>query len=132
MLRHARILVAEDDADLLSTVTQVLERLGAEVVKATSGGELIERLSDEGPFDLVITDISMPWMTGLQATHSVRTAGVSTPILVITGLKDERIPEQVLALGNNAILLRKPFGVDELESAVESLLEPEETSGDTR
>jgi CheY-like chemotaxis protein len=40
-----------------------------------SGAELIEQLANEGPSILVITDISMPWMSGLQAMHAIRTAG---------------------------------------------------------
>lgn len=125
MLRHARILVADDDPDVLGAVSDALERLGAQVVRAESGADLIERMADEGPFSLVVTDVSMPWMSGLQAMYSVRTAGVSTPIIVMTALPDERIPAQVLALGNNSVLLRKPFELRELEEAAERLLLPD-------
>lgn len=127
MLRHARILVADDDPDLLETVGDALERWGADVVRAESGADLIERMADEGPFSLVVTDISMPWMSGLQAMHSARTAGISTPIIVMTALKDEQIPAQVHALGRNAALLRKPFDLDELEAMVSAFLVRERT-----
>lgn len=121
MLHHARILVADDDPDLLDAVVEVLERLGAEVVRAEGGDELIERIA-EGRYTLIITDICMPWMSGLQAMHSARTAGLGTPVIIMTGMKDEGIPEQVLALGENAVLLRKPFEFSELEAAVAKLL----------
>lgn len=121
-MRGSRILVADDDPDVLEAVASALEELGASVARAASGGELIERMADDGPFELVVTDVSMPWMSGLQAMHSARTAGVGTPTIVMTALRDEHIPEHVRALGQNAVLLRKPFKLAELESAVSKLL----------
>jgi CheY-like chemotaxis protein len=64
MLDGARVLVADDDPLLLATVTDALTHLGAKVTSAASGAELIEQMANEGPFDLVVTDISMPWMNG--------------------------------------------------------------------
>jgi len=128
MLEGARILVADDDPDLLGAVAAALERLGAEVVRAQNGGELIERLAEEGPFTLVVADVSMPWMSGLQVMYSARTAGLGIPVVVMTALKDQHLAEQVQALGPNAVLLRKPFELDELESAVSSLVSHQQAS----
>ena len=47
---HARVLVADDDVELLQSVAEALEQSGADVVRADSGAELIERMADEGPF----------------------------------------------------------------------------------
>ncbi len=124
---HTRILVADDDLQLLDTVAEALRRLGADVVQAESG-ELIERLASEGPFDLVVTDISMPWMSGMQALRSVRTVGLGMPIIVMTPHGDERVSAQVQALGRNAVLLRKPFELSELESVTTRLLSPRQPS----
>ena len=117
-----RILVADDDLQLLDTVAEALRRLGADVVQAESGAELIEQLASEGPFDLVVTDISMPWMSGMQALRSVRMVGLGMPVIVMTAHGDERVSEQVQALGPNAVLLRKPFELDDLETAAAKLL----------
>jgi two-component system OmpR family response regulator len=122
VLAHARILVADDDQTLLETVAEALEELGANVVSARSGAELIESLGDSGPFDLVITDISMPWMSGLQAIHSVRAAGLATPVIVMTALGSDRIEAQVRMLGRDAVLLRKPFALADLANAATELL----------
>lgn len=122
MLSHARILVADDDPDLLATVSEAFERSGADVARAETGIELISQLADEGPFRLIVTDVSMPWMTGLQAMQSARTAGLPTAVIVMTALKDERILAQVAALGERAALLRKPFDLGELEHTAERLL----------
>lgn len=119
--------MADDDPELLEAVAEALERQGAEVVRAENGAELIERMADEGPFALVITDIAMPWMGGLQAMHSARTAGLGTPIIVMTALTDERIGAQVQALGQDVVLLRKPFELSALEAVVASMLSAEES-----
>lgn len=123
-LAGARILVADDDPELLEGVVQWLRREGADVLQAASGDELLDRLAHDGRFDLVVTDVAMPWMTGLQVMHSARAAGLGTPIIVMTALRDERIPAQVATLGQRAAYLRKPFEVGELESVAERLLAP--------
>jgi DNA-binding response OmpR family regulator len=122
MLPHAHVLVADDDPLLLDAVAEALTTMGADVRRATSGAELIDQLAHAGPFDLVVTDVGMPWMSGLQAIRSTRAAGLATSVIVMTGLPDERIPAQVQALGKDAILLRKPFELTELEAAASMLL----------
>lgn len=122
VLSRARILVADDDAAVLDTVAAALEQLGAHVVRARSGAELIEQLGEDGPYDLVVTDVAMPWMSGLQAIHSARVAGLAMPVIVMTALKDGRIEAQIRALGHDAVLLRKPFALDDLRVATTTLL----------
>ncbi|HEY6037158.1 MAG TPA: response regulator [Kofleriaceae bacterium] len=123
VLDDAHILVADDDPAMLEAVADSLEHFGARVVRAASGAELIEAVGEQGPFELVVTDISMPWMSGLQAMQSARTAGLDTPIVVMTALKGEGVPADVAKLGNDALLLRKPFALDELYAAVTTLIE---------
>ena len=114
--------MADDDLVLLDAVAEALEQLGADVIRARSGDELIEAVGESGPFDLIVTDISMPWMSGLQAMHSARTAGLATPIIVMTALKNGKIAAQVTALGEHAVLLRKPFALADLERSARQLL----------
>jgi two-component system copper resistance phosphate regulon response regulator CusR len=64
----------------------------------------------------------MPWMSGLQAMHSVRTAGLPTPVIVITALEADSVAEQVRTLGRDAVLIRKPFALAELQDTARSLL----------
>ena len=122
MLAGARVLVADDDQELLDAIDDALTRMGADVTRSRNGAELIENLADKGPFDLVVTDIAMPWMTGVQAIHAARTAGLGTAVIVMTGLRDDTIPARVEALGRNAALLHKPFALAEFESLVSKLL----------
>lgn len=130
MVPAARVLVADDDPLQLRAVGDVLTHLGLDVVAASNGAELIARLAHEGPFALVITDIRMPWMDGLKAMHATRVAGLGTAVIVMTALTDTRVDAMVHALGERAVLLRKPFSVANLESAVQMLLaQPPSTRG---
>jgi DNA-binding response OmpR family regulator len=122
MSAKPRILVADDDHALLTMVADALERTGAQVARAGTGAELVRRLVQHGPFDLVVTDIAMPWMDGLQAMRSVRYAGLAPALIFITGLTDGSLTDRVAALGRRAVLLRKPFELAELETAVRELL----------
>jgi CheY-like chemotaxis protein len=122
VLADARVLVADDDPELLEAVAAALTRLGASVIPAKNGAELVEHLAADGPFDLVVTDISMPWMTGVRAIHAARTTGLGTPVIVMTALRDPSIPARVAALGRNAALLPKPFNLADLESLASRLL----------
>jgi CheY-like chemotaxis protein len=128
VLPHAHVLVADDDPHLLDATAEALTTLGAHVIRATNGAELIEQLANAGPFDLVVTDVGMPWMSGLQAIRSMRAAGLSTSVIVMTALVDQRIPAQVKALGKDAVLLRKPFELTELEAAASKLLSAKQRS----
>jgi CheY-like chemotaxis protein len=117
-MRKLRALVADDDAELLDMVAAATERFGAEVTKALSGYELLARLADSGPFDFVVTDVSMPWMTGLQVMHASRTAGLPIPVIIMTALRDPRVFAQTEALGAHTTLLLKPFTTEELFAAL--------------
>ena len=120
-MARARVLVADDDPEMLGAVADAVGRLECDVVRAENGADLVDRLATEGPFDLIVSDVSMPWMDGLKTLRSMRTAGLPTPVIIMTALADPHIAEQVRALGSNAVLLRKPFELDELETAVATL-----------
>jgi len=92
MLDGVRVLVADDDPLLLATVADALTHLGGNVTSAASGAELIEQMANEGPFDLVVTDISMPWMNGLQAMQAARTAGLGTSVIFRVATCAKTIP----------------------------------------
>ncbi|HTR49508.1 MAG TPA: response regulator [Kofleriaceae bacterium] len=115
------ILLADDDLELLFELSDVLEQSAYEVETAVNGVELIEAMAEQS-FDLVISDVSMPWMTGIQASHAARYAGLATPILIITALRDEAIAAQVARLGKRVRLLRKPFDLEVFVRTVDELI----------
>jgi len=118
MVSPPRVLVADDDPEMVGAIADALERLGYRVARAASGAELVDRYAREGPFDLIISDVSMPWMDGLKTVQSMRSAGVTAPVIVMTALRNDQIPLQVRALGGKTRLLQKPFDLVELETAV--------------
>jgi DNA-binding response OmpR family regulator len=116
-----RILIADDDPDCLALVADALRGPGIEFVSATDGDKLLALVATSGPFDLIITDISMPWMEGHQVLASARAAGLVTPVLVVTGRNDQHLAHTISQLGH-AKLLQKPFAIADLRAAVSELL----------
>lgn len=115
-----RILVADDDPASLALVARAIERTGCTVYRADDGDELLQAIAEHGPFDVIVTDVAMPWMTGLQVAQSARTAGDATPVIVMTASRIA--PREVEALGGRAVLLRKPFRVTQLIAALRQML----------
>jgi DNA-binding response OmpR family regulator len=117
-----RILVADDDPNCRELVARALGGPGTEVLTATDGGELLELTADdEHVLDLIVTDINMPWMEGLQVLASIREAGLTTPVLVITGVTRPDLETSIDRMGR-ARVLYKPFDVDQLRNAIAVLL----------
>jgi two-component system cell cycle response regulator CpdR len=117
----SRIVIADDDPDSLELLRLALGNPQIEICEASNGADLVDLLAENGPFDLVVTDVLMPWMEGLQVLQSARAAEIHTPVLVITGLARSDLQAKVDRLGN-ARLLRKPFGIPELRAAVADLM----------
>jgi putative two-component system response regulator len=116
-----RIAIADDDPDSLELLRLALGGPQIEILEALNGADLVDLLAESGPFDLVVTDVHMPWMEGLQVLLSARNAEIMTPVLVITGFSRADMQAKVDRLGN-AKLLRKPFGILELREAVSDLM----------
>ena len=119
-MRRLRALVADDDPEMLELVSGIVDHFGADVTRASSGHELLVAIAEDEPYDFIVTDIAMPWMTGLQVLHSARTAGLPVPVVVMTAMREPKIADQVYALGEHATLLYKPFSFEELLSALQT------------
>ncbi len=117
--RSARILVVEDDPRVARATLGGLEELGHHSVAAGSGSEALALLDENRDFDLVITDVMMPEMTGTELASAIRRRGLTVPILFVTGYVGEAGDADDLAEGD---LLRKPFTVAVLAEAVENAL----------
>jgi len=113
-----RILVVEDSLSMRSFVRSALESEPAldevEVVEATSGFDAL-RLLPRGPYDLVITDINMPDINGLELLQIMRKGDKhkSTPVLLISTQKSDKDRERGLKLGATGYLA-KPFSPEAL------------------
>lgn len=119
----ARILVADNDEDILTLVSFRLERQGYEVLVARDGAEALERARAELP-DLCVLDVMMPKLTGYDVTRELRadprTADV--PVILLTA----RVQEADVRTGYDAgadDYVRKPFAPQELRDRVAAALE---------
>ncbi|MBN2298588.1 MAG: response regulator [Deltaproteobacteria bacterium] len=119
----ARILVIDDDKQIRDVFRQILERAGYEVEDAGDGYEGV-RLFKEKNIDLVITDILMPGMGGLETIMELRLASPDVKVIAISG-GDHIAPEYYLNVIKNLDTLcelKKPISSKELLSAVNALL----------
>lgn len=116
-----KVLVVDDSASTRALVRAILEDAsfadaigGCEVTEATSGFDAM-RLLPRGPYDVIITDINMADINGLELIKFVRSSEhhKKTPLVIISTLAAQRDVERGLALGANAYLT-KPFKPEEL------------------
>ncbi len=124
-----RLLLVDDSATARAFAAAALEGAAdLEITQAASGFEAIRILPTES-FDLVITDINMPDINGLELIRFARTHDryEKTPLIIISTEGHERDRDKALALGANEYLV-KPYAADELLSAVRRYL-PAATAG---
>jgi PAS domain S-box-containing protein len=119
--RGARILVIDDDGDVRAFLAESLEALGCRVEAAASGAEGLDNLRARRP-DLVLLDYAMPGMNGAEAAAAARELHPGLPIVFVTGYAESEQLEA--ALGGDVPILRKPFTLDDLASALEHNLPP--------
>ena len=113
------ILVAEDAPDVRKIMKLMLERFGYRVFEAADGFEAVQIVEREVP-DLILMDMAMPVMDGVQAANAIRNLDHKTPILCITAFSD-RYHDQALAAGCDAVI-KKPLNLDRLRPLVEQYL----------
>jgi len=115
-----KILLLEDDTNLNETVTEFLEENGYEVVSVYDGYEAQEKLY-ETKFDLLLLDINVPGVDGLQLLKESRQEGVVAPAIFITSMDSVDDLERGFESGCDDYI-RKPFALKELLIRVETLL----------
>jgi CheY-like chemotaxis protein len=116
-----RIAIADDEPLERELVCRALRRPALEVREAASGSELLELLTNGGPFDLVVTDVAMPRMSGLEVLAAARAARIEVPFLVISAHVELAVAEKVGAFAR-ARFLTKPIEIQRLRECVAALL----------
>lgn len=115
-----QILVVEDEGAIRGLITTALERAGCCVSSAEDGLAALEQVPGLPAIDLLITDIVMPRMGGLELRDALRETHPDTPVLFISGYAPD--DPRARSLRENDILLRKPFRTTQLLEEVEALL----------
>ena len=125
-----RILLVEDHVELSRWVARALEKGHYTVERSLNGVDADARLATER-YDLVILDLSLARMDGLEVLRRMRARGVRTPVLVVTARTDVSDRVRGLDLGADDYLA-KPFEIDELEARIRALLRRSQAGGETR
>lgn len=123
-----RILLVEDEKDLAQVVCEILYTLPAEVIVARNGREAIRLIESEQPFDLVLLDLVLPQLSGLDVLRRLRRISTSAKVIVSTGYVAS-VDSRDLAGLEISGLLNKPYMPSELLAAVRAVLWPEENPG---
>lgn len=123
---QAHILVAEDEVHILGTLDFILKKEGFIVSTAANGrdalGIILEEKENANPVEILITDIAMPEMNGIELMAELKSAGVDLPVIVISGYQDRKTKDESLQLGCEDYIL-KPFTGNELLTFVKAALE---------
>jgi DNA-binding response OmpR family regulator len=116
-----KILIADDDLEILSLVRRHLRKKGLDVVEASDGEEALETARKEKP-DLVILDVMMPGMSGWEVCRAIREdeSLAHTRVIMLTGI-GERLNEMTSPLYGADDYLDKPFDFGELDEKIKSV-----------
>jgi DNA-binding response OmpR family regulator len=113
---QAKILIVDDERDLVDAYVRLLERSGHRCVGAFDAKEAIRIIDAESP-DLVITDLSLPDASGIEVVRHMRAKSAATPIIVMSGHNTPELNEAARAAGANLSLL-KPVSIAELRRVI--------------
>jgi two-component system response regulator AtoC len=115
------ILVADDDASIRSLLKQLLSDEGYSVVEATTGTEVVERVKETNP-DLVIMDVRMPELDGIEALSKLKVSSPKTSVLIMTAFGSSNNAIRAMELGAFDYIT-KPFELDKISHTVKRVIE---------
>ena len=115
-----RVLVADDDPDMVAWIREVLLGVGAEVVEAFTGADVLDVLVNRGRISIVVVDVHLPPPSGLRAVALARRAGYRGPFLLITAFPDPSLVRWSAEMGATAVLA-KPFSQERLLDQIRAL-----------
>jgi len=111
------LLVVDDDPGQRSLLYSFLSKQGFQITQAVSGEDALSRISEES-FSMMISDVRMPGLSGLETLHKVRKINTDMPVLMVTAFPDIR--DAVSAMQDGALnYLQKPIDLDELLASVQ-------------
>lgn len=107
-LRKLKFLFVEDEEELLQIICDALTKLEINYVTAKNGKEALEVIAENSDIDVIVTDINMPYMNGLEMIKRLKNDGNNLPIIIMSAHTEDEYIQKAKTLGINEYLL-KPF-----------------------
>ncbi len=121
-LTTPQLLIADDDRDFRESLSEVFQRRGFCIHLASDGCEALEIVRNRRELHLILLDVHMPRLSGLEAFEQIRTVAERTlPCIIMTAKLDESIQRKARELEINR-LLSKPFTLRDITGTVESIM----------
>lgn len=118
--RQIRVVLADDVPEIMDAVAKRLSPDYVVIAKVSDGAALVECVLELAP-DLLVTDVSMPNLTGIEALRTLRQRGVQTPAIILTVHQDEDLVKEALTLGAQGFVLKRRL-ITDLPLAVHAAL----------
>jgi two-component system response regulator AtoC len=128
---HGRILIADDYLETVELLSDLLSGEGYEVVGVGSGTAVIEQLQGDHGFGLLLMDVEMPGMNGLDLIERLRKDNIDIPVILITAYGTSSIAIRAMQIGAYDYL-NKPFDLDEVLVVIKRLFEHQELASRVR
>ena len=122
-----RVLIVEDEDSLRYILSEIVSSMGFDVAVARNGKEGLH-LFRENPFDMVLTDLRMPFMDGISMSRHIRERSCHTPIILLTGENKEHVFRLVQRTQVDSILF-KPFRLEDIEKTVQEVIDVYDNHG---
>lgn len=116
-----RVLVADDEEDILEIMQDRLEACGFDVITAVNGAEALRKISLQR-FDGVFLDVKMPEMNGIEVLEEIRKRDTRLPVIIVTSSTSREAAVDSIAKGANEFIL-KPFDWEELKGKIEKVFD---------
>lgn len=122
MADKPRVLIVEDDLEILQLIEMYVQSKGVEFASTTSGAKAVELAAKEH-FDLVIVDVMLPELDGYHVAQEILDqAGDAPPKIIIMTSRDAKREEGLAKLSGASAIIQKPFRIDELDKVIRNTL----------
>ncbi len=118
----SRILVVDDTADNVKLIKAMIKSIATEIDVAVDGEEALEKITSND-YDIVLLDIMLPKLSGIDVLKKVRERGIDLPIIVMTAYGSEELAVETLREGGDDYLINKPIRTEDLLEAISKALE---------
>lgn len=115
-----KVLIVDDEEMAIKLVEHQLKLDGFDIITTTDGREAMDLIKSEEP-DLVISDIMMPFMSGLELLELIKSEKKKTPVILVSALDDVEVIQTAIGMGADDFVI-KPVNMDELTLRVKRVL----------